>query len=82
MKKEFYRDMARRTATIALFGELFMLLRSRSRTLSDYGFEKIEDQMLLVFLLLRVIMEKTLADRKSTRLNSSHSRAPRMPSSA
>lgn len=43
-----------------------MLLRSKSQSLSGYGFEKTEDQIMLVFLTLRIIMEKTLAEESCT----------------
>lgn len=66
MQREFYKDMARRTSLIALFGELFMLLRARTQTLAGYGFKKIEDQIMLVFMMMRVIMEKTLAEETCT----------------
>lgn len=66
MKQEFYKDMAQRTNTIALFGELFMLLRSRTQSLISYGFERLEDQIMLVFMVLRIIMEKTLAEDSCT----------------
>ncbi len=66
MNAELLHDMSQRTSTIALFGELFMLLRSKSQSLSGYGFEKTEDQIMLVFLTLRIIMEKTLAEESCT----------------
>lgn len=66
MNAELLHDMFQRTSTIALFGELFMLLRSKSQSLSGYGFEKTEDQIMLVFLTLRIIMEKTLAEESCT----------------
>lgn len=66
MNKHFYTDMAQRAYSISLFGELFVLLRSKAQTLTHYGFTKIEDQIMLVFLLLRIIMEKTLKDEYCT----------------
>lgn len=66
MNSDFYKDMAQRVNSIALFGKLFMLLRSRARSLESFGFEKQEDQILLVFLLLRVVMEKTLSEELCT----------------
>lgn len=66
MNSDFYKDMAQRVNTIALFGKLFMLLRSRARSLESFGFERQEDQILVVFLLLRVVMEKTLSEELCT----------------
>lgn len=66
MREEFFNDMAKRVPSIALFGELFVLLRSRSLTLSHFGFEKIEDQIMLIFFILRNIMEKTLEKERCT----------------
>ncbi|MDE5758301.1 MAG: hypothetical protein K2H85_06775 [Allobaculum sp.] len=66
MEKPIYNDMAQRVYSIALYGQLFILLRSKAQTLAKYGFEKMEDQILLVFLLLRVLMEKTLRDEDCT----------------
>lgn len=60
MRDSFFKDMAKRVPSIALFGELFVLMRSRSQTLSHYGFSKIEDQIMLIFFILRTIMEKSL----------------------
>ncbi len=66
MEKPLYNDMVQRVYSIALYGQLFILLRSKAQTLAKYGFEKTEDQILLVFLLLRIVMEKTLRDEDCT----------------
>ena len=46
-----------------------------------HGYE-IEEVLLSFFLFIMLIICTLQVDRKSTRLNSSHSRASRMPSSA
>ena len=61
MNSEFYRDLEKRMYSIALFGQLFALLKSRGTTLNRFGFERLDQQILLFFMVLRYIMEKTLA---------------------
>ncbi len=61
MQSEFYGDLQKRMYTIALFGQLFSLLRQRGRTLDSYGFSRLDEQVLLFFMVLRYIMERTLA---------------------
>lgn len=61
MNSEFYRDLEKRMYPIALFGQLFGLLKSKERTLVKYGFERLDQQILVFFMVLRFIMEKTLA---------------------
>lgn len=61
MNQEFYQDLEKRMYSIALFGELFSLLKSKGRSLDKYGFERLDQQILLFFMVLRFIMEKTLA---------------------
>ncbi len=61
MQSEFYRDLEKRMYTIALFGQLFSLLKQKGRTLDSYGFSRLDEQILLFFMVLRYIMERTLA---------------------
>lgn len=54
------QDMKKRLYTIALFGKLTSQIRTKSTTLARYGFETLDQQILLCFFTLRFIMEKTL----------------------
>lgn len=60
MNEDFYLDLQKRMYSIALFGELFGLLKSKGRSLEKYGFERLDQQILLFFMVLRFIMERTL----------------------
>lgn len=61
VNSDFYRDLEKRMYSIALSGQLFALLKSKGTTLNHYGFERLDQQILLFFMVLRFIMEKTLA---------------------
>ena len=56
MQSEFYRDLEKRMYTIALFGQLFSLLKQKGRTLDSYGFSRLDEQILLFFMVLRSMM--------------------------
>lgn len=66
MNQEFYQDLQKRMGSIALFGELFALLKSKGISLGRYGFEELDQQTLLIFTVLRFIMDKTLASESCT----------------
>lgn len=61
MQSEFYTDLQKRMYPIALFGQLFSMLKTKGRTLESFGFERLDEQILLFFMVLRFIMERTLA---------------------
>lgn len=66
MEKDFYKDMKRRINSIALYGQFFSLLSSKSITLEHYGLNTLALQITFVFFVLRLIMEKTLAEEECT----------------
>ena len=66
MKPDFYKDMKRRNHSIALYGQFFALLSPKTKTFKHYGLETLSQQITFVFFVLRLIMEKTLAEEECT----------------
>lgn len=66
MKPDFYKDMKRRNHSIALYGQFFALLSPKTKTFEHYGLETLSQQITFVFFVLRLIMEKTLAEEECT----------------
>lgn len=66
MQLDFYKDMKRRIHSIALYGQFFALLSAKSITLERYGLTTLSLQITFVFFVLRLIMEKTLAEEECT----------------
>ena len=78
----WHGEAAHLSAPIGAFNTLVLLTSSLTMVQAFASVERGDQWGFRTHLALTILLGLTFLDRKSTRLNSSHSRASRMPSSA